>query len=187
MKCNDDETKKLIQCVGSTLRQLRKEKKLSLEELAAKTGVSKLTLGNIERGDTNPTIGMMWKISNGLSVPLMALLKSENKVMLSRAGKGPRFSGGPGWIMEPLFSNMSEGLGMYRAFLDPECKYEPEQHHEGTTEIATVMSGRIQLTIGMETYTLEQFDSIQFTASEKHTYENVSDQQAVLHLTISYH
>ncbi|MCR8980778.1 helix-turn-helix domain-containing protein [Brevibacillus laterosporus] len=187
MSSTQNETKKLIQFVGTTLRELRKEQKLSLEELAVKTGVSKLTLGNIERGETNPTLGMLWKISNGLSVPLMTLLKPENEINILRAGQGPQISEeGQEWILEPLFSDTRGGIEMYRGFLQPHCKYEPESHHPGTIEIATVMSGEVQLTIGESSYTLNKYDSIQFTASEKHIYANLQDEQVVLHLTISY-
>lgn len=71
MKENEDmQTKEVIQQVGQLLRQIRNEQKLSLEELAHKTGVSKLTLGKIERGETNPTLAVIWKITKGLSIPL---------------------------------------------------------------------------------------------------------------------
>lgn len=181
-----DETKKLIQAVGSALRELRKEQRLSLEELAAKTGVSKLTLGNIERGETNPTLGMLWKISNGLSVPLMSLLKPENEVNIWRAGEGPQITDEHGWSIEPLYSSSKDMIGMYRAYLMPHCTYEPESHHSGTTEIATVMAGEVHLTIGEATYALKAFDSIQFTATDKHVYANHSGTQAIMHLTITY-
>ena len=56
MKENEDmQTKEVIQQVGQLLRQIRNEQKLSLEELAHKTGVSKLTLGKIERGNKSDT------------------------------------------------------------------------------------------------------------------------------------
>jgi XRE family transcriptional regulator, regulator of sulfur utilization len=187
MSSNQEETQKLIQFVGTKLRELRKEQKLSLEELAAKTGVSKLTLGNIERGETNPTLGIMWKIANGLSAPLMSFLKPENNVNIVRAGQGPQLSGNrQEWVIEPLFSDIRGGLEMYRAFLQPHCKYEPEAHHPGTIEIATIMAGEVQLTIGESSYTLNKYDSIQFVASEKHAYTNLEDEQAVLHLAINY-
>ena len=65
---------------------------MSLDDLAELTGVSKLTLGNIERGETNPTLAIIWKISKGISLPLLALFKSEDTVSLYRAGEGLRFS-----------------------------------------------------------------------------------------------
>lgn len=51
MKENEDmQTKEVIQQVGQLLRQIRNEQKLSLEELAHKTGVSKLTLERSKEG-----------------------------------------------------------------------------------------------------------------------------------------
>lgn len=49
MKEHEDmQTKEVIQQVGQLLRQIRNEQKLSLEELAQKTGVSKLTLERLK-------------------------------------------------------------------------------------------------------------------------------------------
>ena len=184
---HEEETKLLMQSVGGNLRRLRKERKLSLEELAALTGVSKLTLGNIERGDTNPTIGMMWKISKQLEVSLMALLKPGHAVALSRAGEGPRYdSDHPGWTLEPMFSDVREKLEMHRAYVQPHTVYIPETHHAGTMEIVTVMAGSIEVTIGEKTYSLNRFDSIQFSAMESHRYHNAGEDEAVLHLTVCY-
>ncbi|MCM3290836.1 XRE family transcriptional regulator [Paenibacillus sp. MER 180] len=184
---NEHETKQLMQSVGANLRKLRKEKQLSLEELSALSGVSKLTLGNIERGDTNPTIGMMWKISRHLSVPLMTLLMPDKSVRISRSGHGPTYESESGqWILEPVFTDLREKMEMLRARLKPNCVYEPEPNHPWTVEIATVMSGTVELTIGEDTYTLHQFDSIQFSATETHMYANVGDEEAVVQFTVFY-
>ena len=60
MKENEDmQTKEVIQQVGQLLRQIRNEQKLSLEELAHKTGVSKLTLGKHRKRETNPTLAVI--------------------------------------------------------------------------------------------------------------------------------
>ena len=61
------------QIVAGNIRRLRKEKKLTMEELAKLSGVSKSMLAQIERGDGNPTISTLWKISNGMKVPFDAL------------------------------------------------------------------------------------------------------------------
>ena len=80
----DMQTKEVIQQVGQLLRQIRNEQKLSLEELAQKTGVSKLTLGKIERGETNPTLAVIWKITKGLSIPLSRLMVVGEPVAVAR-------------------------------------------------------------------------------------------------------
>ena len=59
--------------VAKNIKRLREEKKLSMDELVRLSGVSKSMLAQIERGDGNPTISTLWKISNGMKVPFDAL------------------------------------------------------------------------------------------------------------------
>jgi len=182
-----DDSKQIILQVGSTLKRLRKEKQLSLEELSELTGVSKLTLGNIERGETNPTLGMLWKISKGISLPIMTLFASENNVKLYKAGKGLRIvSDNKNWTVEPIFQNASNDIEMYRAYLKPNSSYHPEMHHNNTTEIATVMSGSITMNVNKESYILDLYDSISFRADGIHSYVNNTNEEIVLHITLKY-
>ena len=59
--------------VAKNIRRLRKERNLSMEELAKLSGVSKSMLAQVERGDGNPTLSTLWKLSNGMKVPFDAL------------------------------------------------------------------------------------------------------------------
>lgn len=56
--------------ISENLRQIRKEKKLSLDSMAEQTGVSKSMLGQIERGESSPTVATLWKIATGCIFPL---------------------------------------------------------------------------------------------------------------------
>ncbi|WP_057765044.1 helix-turn-helix domain-containing protein [Cytobacillus praedii] len=183
-----DEQKQVVLQVGAVLKKLRKEKNWSLEDLSELSGVSKLTLGNIERGETNPTIGMLWKISKTLSIPLMSLFSNkENTVNLSRAGKGLRITGNEkSWAIEPIFQNSTNETEMYRAYLQPNSSYYPEKHHLNTTEIATVMTGTLSIQVNNESYKLNQFDSISFGADGEHSYTNDSNELVVLHIILKY-
>ncbi|MEN1986098.1 MULTISPECIES: helix-turn-helix domain-containing protein [Paenibacillus] len=180
-----DESKQLVLQIGGALKRYRKEKSMSLDDLAEITGVSKLTLGNIERGETNPTLAILWKISKGISLPLMALFKSEDPVSLYRAGEGLRFSNDQkNWMIEPVFK--SNDTEMCRAYLQPHSSYHPEGHHVNTTEIATVMTGSIEIQVNGETYTLNQYDTISFRADRPHAYTNPTDSETVLHISLKY-
>jgi len=182
-----DESKQFVLQVGGALKRYRKDKNLSLDELADLTGVSKLTLGNIERGETNPTLAIIWKISKGISLPLLALFKSEDPVSLYRAGEGLRFSNDQkNWTVEPIFKDVSNDIEMYRAYLHPNSSYHPEGHHMNTTEIATVMTGAIEIQVNGEVYTLNQYDTISFRADCLHSYTNHTDSEAVLHISLKY-
>ncbi|QIH78412.1 helix-turn-helix domain-containing protein [Macrococcoides canis] len=52
--------------VSQNLMLIRKEQQLSLEKLASITSVSRAMLNQIEKGQSNPTISTLRKISNGL-------------------------------------------------------------------------------------------------------------------------
>ena len=53
---------------GRTIRRLRKERKISQEELAALAGVDRSYMGHVERGTKNVTIRNVFKISDALRV-----------------------------------------------------------------------------------------------------------------------
>ncbi|MBU8852696.1 XRE family transcriptional regulator [Bacillus sp. FJAT-26377] len=181
-------TEEMIRKVGSELRKIRVQNHLTLDELAEKTGVSKLTLGKIERGETNPTLGVMWKITTGLNIPLTKLVSVEPSVSLSKCGEGFSLKGpDEAWKIEFMFQNqMDSTIEMYRAFLAPLATYRPEPHHKGLIEVATVMEGRIEIKIEEEVYELKQFDSVKFEGSHTHSYKNLEERPAVLHLLVKY-
>lgn len=60
--------------IASNLRRIRKSKNMSLDMLARKTGVSKSMLGQIERGESIPTISTVAKITNGIGISFEELL-----------------------------------------------------------------------------------------------------------------
>ena len=60
--------------VSENARRLREEKRLTLDEAARLTGVSRSMLAQIEKGDVNPTISMVWKIDNGYKVSFTSLV-----------------------------------------------------------------------------------------------------------------
>ena len=60
--------------LATSLRALRNEKHWSLDRAAQETGVSKAMLGQIERGESSPTIATLWKIASGFHVSLSSFL-----------------------------------------------------------------------------------------------------------------
>jgi len=55
----------LARHISVTLQLLRKQRGWSLDKTAAATGVSKAMLGQIERGESSPTVATLWKIATG--------------------------------------------------------------------------------------------------------------------------
>src|SRR5882672_7268595 len=63
--------------VGRNLKRLRTKAALSLEKLSKASGVSRAMLGQVELGQSAPTINVLWKIARALGVPFSALITSS--------------------------------------------------------------------------------------------------------------
>ncbi len=68
-------TEKKLLPIGDTIKEIRKDKHLTLGVLAEKSGVSKAMLSQIESDKVNPTIATLWKISTGLGVDINELTR----------------------------------------------------------------------------------------------------------------
>ncbi|QKY69956.1 helix-turn-helix domain-containing protein [Lentibacillus sp. CBA3610] len=66
--------------IGEKIKQLRKEKKMSISELAEKAGVAKSYLSSIERNlQTNPSIQFVEKISAVLGISANDLIREDKQ------------------------------------------------------------------------------------------------------------
>ncbi|KIL51422.1 hypothetical protein KP77_09340 [Jeotgalibacillus alimentarius] len=173
--------------VGKILRKLRKERELTLENLADLTGVSKLTLGKIERGEANPSLAIIWKVANGLRIPISSLLVENQEVTLLKKSGNSVLSENQSLKLEPIFTTQVQGsIESHKGYLNPEAVYEADAHQPGVKEYITVMEGVVTVRVGEEEYELERFDSIKFNADQKHAYINRSKEIAVLHFVMIY-
>ena len=68
--------------IATNLKRIRKNKNLSLDMMAEKTGVSKSMLGQIERGESNPTVATISIIVEGLKISFEELLYVKSEELL---------------------------------------------------------------------------------------------------------
>src|SRR5690348_879918 len=77
--------------LAASLRTLREEKGLTIGALAKQTRLSKSTISTIEAGTANPSLEVLWRLTQALGVPLGALLGAEQQrpePRVIRAGEG---------------------------------------------------------------------------------------------------
>ena len=173
--------------VAKNMKRLREENKLSMDELAKLSGVSKSMLAQIERGDGNPTISTLWKISNGMKVPFDALTvrpkslyeivkPSEIQPLLEDGGKVKNYSLFP--------DDENRRFAVYYLELDRESYWESEPHLKGTTEFITIFAGKIEICADGHKFEVEKGESIRFKADTVHSYKNIGDEQVILHMIL---
>ena len=92
--------------IAANVKGIRERKKLTLDAAAAATGVSRSMLAQIEKGEVNPTISVLWKIANGYKVSFTSLLESGgDSVSVARQGEIQPLSEDEGrYVNYPIFA-----------------------------------------------------------------------------------
>lgn len=175
--------------VGRNLQAIRKSRGLSLDNVAELTGVSKAMLGQIERGDSNPTISVLWRIVNGLSISFTTLIEEAQPevTVVSPDEHEPFVEAEGAYRVHPLFSyNLRTKFESYMVVMDPGCDYGSEAHNDGVEEYIFVHEGELELCCDDESYRVPAGSSLHFSANRPHRYRNPGTGIAKFYTIIFY-
>jgi transcriptional regulator with XRE-family HTH domain len=184
-------TDELKRKVGQNLERLRRQRSLSLERLASLSGVSRAMLGQVEAGESAPTISFLWKVARGLDVRFADLLGDETAgdivVLPSTEAKVLRSADGR-FESRALFPfDQRRRAEFYELRLEAGYVERAEAHAEGTYENLVVHSGRLRLTVGSaDPVEVRAGDSVYFRADVPHSYENPGKTDALMYLVMTY-
>lgn len=191
---NDAALTRSIAAFGAEVRQLRKTRGMTLNEVSRASGVSLSHLSAIERGGVNASISKIQKIADALSVPVSwffsvrpgdgpleqnHVVRAGNRRNLNVLyGEPAEASGYTDWLLSSTIGGayhlgMSDFAPHSDAFEDALYLREGEQH-------ALVIDGELQLRLGDETMTLLAGDSYSIPGDIPHSVRNVTDRPARL-------
>lgn len=158
---------------GAKIRQLRKSKKLSLTELAQKSGVSAATISQIERDNVDPTMTTLYKICTALDVTLASLIM-ENETserVVRKNNRRTMFLPNSKVKYQLLTPGIKDNLEMILIELEPQQQDRKAITHTGE-ECGFVLQGELVVVLDDEEYVLEAGDSIYFDSSLPHRFIN---------------
>lgn len=175
--------------VSQNIKQLREQKKLTLDVAAQLTGVSRSMLAQIEKGDANPTISVLWKIANGYKVPFTSLVEAKNEsTTILRGSVAKHLEEGDGkYLNYPAFPfNEQHSFETYRIVILTGGSLAAEPHLPGTEEYITVFTGSVEITVKDQVYQLQSGDSIRFFADVPHFYKNIGEDEVTMSMILYY-
>jgi transcriptional regulator with XRE-family HTH domain len=180
----------LAPVVGKNLRRLRGQRGLSLERLAKASGVSRAMLGQIELGQSAPTINVLWKIARALDLPFSALITmtggAGTRLMRAREAKRLTSHDG-GFVSRALFPfDAPRRVEFYELQLKGRSEERAEPHPPGTLENLIVTRGTLEMEVGTERHLLTAGDAILFEADKPHVYRNVGPDELRMYLVMTY-
>lgn len=172
----DDDTSALATAIGSRVRQERHTRKLTLEQLAEVAGVSRRMVINVEQGTTNPSVGILLRISDALGIGLPSLVGPPDpaSIKVSRRGEGAALwtgeNGGRGVLVAG--TQPPDVLELWDWTLGPGDSHATAAHTPGTRELIQVQDGTVSIEIAGQLIALEMGDAITFAGDVPHSYSN---------------
>lgn len=178
--------KQLSNKISATLKKLRKKHGLSLDATSQKTGVSKAMLGQIERGESSPTISTLWKIATGFKVSFSSFLIESNREKTQK-GKQIQMKSDKEMKVIPIFPFEAEtSMEIFIIEIASKCSRTSLPHNTGVIEHIIVIKGEMEVLVGKSWHKLIKNEGLRFDASRVHGYRNLSSKKAIFHNIIHY-
>jgi transcriptional regulator with XRE-family HTH domain len=163
--------------LGIRLREIRKQKKKTLQNLADISQCSINYLSQVERGLNSPTIETLRRIVDALDVQLIDLF-SENQIddlpkVIRKEERQTFYKNLSGVTYYALSSSGDqEFLDSFIIKLKPGANIGYSPHKEEGTEFIFVLSGKIDLIYDGHPLRLSSGDSISFNTEKPHYFKN---------------
>ncbi len=168
----------LIDIIGCNLANIRKERGLSLDQVANLTGVSKSMLSQIENGQKTPTVTVMWKIANGLKTSISTLMKTqESDVKIVKMNKSELIIEDDGKYRTGLLLPFNEDAKFEVVNMEIETGgvHISSPHGTGVKEYLFLSTGNLEIEIENNVYKLSPGEAIIFQGDIEHKYTNIGD------------
>jgi len=162
-------------CDFGVLRDLRKQEKMSIAELAEKSGVSASVISKLERNQTTAEIETLYRIAKAFGLTLADLIGFVEK-RTSHRTEAEHYVSGDFHFDRIVYQNVR---CMYAVVHRGEKVSRPEIHRDDY-EICWVRRGRMRVLLPSESVELTEGMSIQFDALLPHTYEALDDSELLI-------
>lgn len=178
----EDQIDRVLSGLGPKLRRARRERNLTLEELAAAAGISVAHLSRLEAGARQPSLDGLLRLAFGLGIPVNELVEESagpEPGTVVRGAEAP-FYEGPALRFQPLVPGSGPaGLAAFKVVL-PADRVDPQHQAHGGQEWLYMLKGRLRLTLGTERTVLEPGDAAFFDGGLPHAFDVLSDEDVEL-------
>lgn len=182
----------LHQRVCERVREMRKKKDWTLQQLASVSGVSRSMLSQIERGEANPTLAVAYRIAQAFGMtlgeltdvptpqPHIDIVRHDDSAYLFCDDAVCRIR-----TLSPL--HLEKDVEAYELTLHPHGTLASSPHYRGAREVLSIQRGAVRVTSGGETCELRQGDSAHYPADVPHAIENLAAEDTLAFLVVIYH
>lgn len=176
--------------VGEKISHIRKEKNLSIRDLAKMADVTPSLLSQLERGLSNPSLNTIKAISKALDVPLFSFFVNEvdNKELIVKKDNRRKviFPKNNDIVFELLSPESTNSVEFAIVNLIPNSHISNELMSHKSIELAYVLEGAVKIFIEDDEFILECGDSVTIPPGTNHRWENPFNELAKIIFSINF-
>jgi transcriptional regulator with XRE-family HTH domain len=171
--------------LAAVLRELRSDRRYTLDAAANRIGISRRLLIDLEAGSGNPSLTTLLRLAEGYGVGLADLVGYADKPALTvRGARDARtlWSTDRGSRAQLLIA--SNQLELWHWSMAPGEERLSEPHRSGTEEIVRMLTGRLRISVGDEESELAGTQTALIAGDRPHSYFNPGPRRATFHLVV---
>ncbi|GHH88344.1 transcription regulator [Streptomyces sulfonofaciens] len=159
--------------VGARLRASRQAQGLTIEQVAAATGLTRGFLSRVERDETSPSVTSLVTLCQVLSLPIGSLFESADAEVI-RLNEAPRLNMGGHAVEDRMVTPRAQSkIQILRSRLEPDAHGGDDLYTINCdVEVLHVLSGEITIRFTDRTEVLTAGDTLTFPGREPHTWLN---------------
>ena len=172
--------------IATRVRGARAQRGWTLDELAARSTVSRRLIVQIEHAEANPSLATLLKLAAALGVTLTELISEERKprpVAVTPGHDALTLWSTPAGSSARLLVSTGP-LELWSWTLAPGDRRASEPHRPGSLELLAVQTGTVALDVGEHHIEIPAGDSAWFEATWPHAYINSSAAAASFTLVV---
>jgi transcriptional regulator with XRE-family HTH domain len=172
--------------IAARVRAERAHRRWTLDDLAARSAISRRLLVQIEHAEANPSLATLLKLAAALEITLTELLSQDAEAapvaVVSDEDAMTLWSTPAGSTARLLVSHGP--LELWAWTLIPGDQRSSEPHRPGSLELLSVQTGTVELDVGNHRVEVHAGDSAWFDATRPHAYINSGANVATFTLVV---
>ena len=175
--------KKAAPSIGKKIKQVRTQKKMTLDQVANDTGCSVDTLKGIEGGKQMPPVGTLLRIARALQIDSGDLLREQQENLKARASAYAKRTDDYAYTtLTPGAEN--KHLKAFRVKIDARSEHKGVGYQHEGEEFVYLLKGRLEIVVGDHVNSLKEHESLHFNSGIQHHIRNVGDAEAEMVVVI---
>ncbi|NWF92822.1 MAG: cupin domain-containing protein [Syntrophaceae bacterium] len=170
---------------GQRIKKLREDRRMSVAEMAEKTGQPPEFIKEVESDSLTPPVSFLLQLSHALQIDPSNFLTEQEKVQIGGKRQEAFVKRTQNYSYRTLTPGAADKhLRSFMVTIEPREKHKMVEYKHPGEEFIFVYKGELELTLGTKVIHLKQGETIHFDSETKHKLRNLSDEKCELIVTL---